>query len=119
MVLIDTSIWIDHFNRTDKTLQNLLNNYEAVIHPYILGELACGNIKNRKEILSLLNDLPSINKISDEEYYLFIDKNRLYGIGLGFVDIHLLASSMLSRCLIYTRDNNLFLTAESLRIAFK
>ena len=63
--------------------------------------------------------MPCIEKISNEEFYLFLEKNRLYGIGLGFVDIHLLASSVLSGCLVYTRDRNLFRAAESLKIAYK
>jgi len=119
MVLVDTSVWIDHFNRTDEPLQFLLNNYEAAVHPFILGELACGNFKNRKEIVRLLNDMPCSEKISTEEFYLFLEQNRLYGIGLGFVDIHLLASSVLSGCLIYTRDRSLFRAAESLKIAYQ
>jgi predicted nucleic acid-binding protein len=119
MVLVDTSVWIDHFNRTDEPLQCLLQEGEAAVHPFILGELACGNFKNRKEILRLLNDMPCIEKISTEEFYLFLERNRLYGTGLGFVDVHILASSVLSECLIYTRDSTLLRIAETMKIAYR
>ena len=119
MVLADTSIWIDHFNRSDSILITLLNDYEVVMHPYILGELACGNFKNRKKIFGLLSNLPTINKISDEEYFLFLENNKLYGKGLGFVDIHLLASSLIHRCEIYTRDKTLLSIANTYTIAYK
>jgi predicted nucleic acid-binding protein len=118
MVLVDTSVWIDHFNRTDKPLQLLLHDGEAAVHPFILGELACGNFKKRREIVRLLNDIPCIERVSDEEYYLFLEKKRLYGMGLGFFDIHLLASSVLSECTVYTKDGSLFRAAEALTIAF-
>ena len=119
MVLIDTSVWIDHFNRSDSTLQLLLYEFEVVTHQFILGELACGNFKNRNEIFTLLSNLPTIKTITNEEYFLFLEKNKLYGKGLGFVDIYLLASSLLSQCLIFTRDKNLLLAARSLKISFK
>jgi predicted nucleic acid-binding protein len=118
MVLIDTSVWIDHFNKTDVFLQSLLNEYDAVMHPFVLGELACGTMKNRRELLTLLSNLPTVKTISDEEYFLFIEKNKLYGLGIGFVDIHLLASTMLARCLLYTKDKNLASAATKLSIAF-
>ena len=119
MVLIDTSVWIDHFNRSDPVLQFLLTEYEAAIHPFVLGELACGNFKNRKEIFELLSNLPSIAEISTEEYFVFIEKNKLYGLGLGFVDIHLLASSLIAQCSIYTRDKTLLNVANSLKVGYK
>lgn len=119
MVLVATSIWIDHFNRTDAVLQVLLNEYEVVIHPYVLGELVCGNFKNRKEIIGLLKALPFINNVSDEEYYSFVESHKLFGLGLGFVDIHLLASSLVAGCSIYTRDKLLFSFAESFEMAYR
>jgi predicted nucleic acid-binding protein len=119
MVLIDTSVWIDHFNHTDTILQFLLNEYEATTHPFVLGELACGNFKNRQEIFLLLSNLPTIEPISAEEYFVFIEKNKLFGLGLGFVDIHLLASSMIADCLIYTKDKNLYTAANKMHRAYK
>jgi predicted nucleic acid-binding protein len=119
MVLIDTSAWIDHFNRSDPVLQFLLNEYDAATHPFILGELACGNFKNRNEIFALLSNLPAITTISTDEYFVFIEKNKLYGSGLGFVDIHLLASSLISQCTIYTKDKNLLSAAHSFNIGYR
>jgi len=118
MVLVDTSVWIDHFRHTDSILQLLLQEYEVVIHPFVLGELACGNFKNRREIFKLLSNLPIVKTISTDEFFLFLENNRLYGLGLGFVDIHLLASSLVSRCSIYTKDKSLLMVANSLRIAY-
>jgi len=89
-----------------------------VIHPFIIGELACGNFKNRREIFGLLNDLSSVKTVSTEEFYFFIERHRLYGTGLGFVDVHLLASALMSHCLIYTRDKTLFAAANSLKIVY-
>jgi predicted nucleic acid-binding protein len=119
MVLVDTVIWIDHFNFSDQKLEYLLNENDVATHPYILGELACGNIKNRKIIFTYLNALPSIPEISKEEFYLFLDQHRLFGIGLSFIDIHLLASALISHCLIYTRDKILLASAIKLKIAYK
>jgi len=119
MVLIDTSIWVDHFNRGDGNLEYLLNENEAATHPFVIGELACGNIKNRRLIFRLLIALPSIPEISKEEFYLFLDRHRLYGMGLGFIDIHLLASALISDCLIYTRDKSLLSSANKLGVSYK
>jgi predicted nucleic acid-binding protein len=118
MVLIDTSVWIDHFNRSDSALQFLLQEYKAVVHPFVLGELACGNFKNRDEIFGLLSNLPTIAEISMEEYFVFLENHKLYGLGLGFVDIHLLASSLISRCTIYTREKSLLTVANRLKIGY-
>src|SRR5271157_1769420 len=89
MVLVDTSVWIDHFNFGDKDLEFLLNENEVAIHHFVIGELACGNFKNRKLILSLLNTLPLSREVSKDEFFLFLDQHRLFGTGMGFVDVHL------------------------------
>jgi predicted nucleic acid-binding protein len=119
MVLVDTSIWVDHFNLGDKNLEYLLNENKVATHPFVIGELACGNIRNRRVIFGLLNALPSIPEISREEFYLFLDQHRLFGIGLGLIDIHLLASALISDCVIYTRDKSLLSSANKLKIAYK
>jgi predicted nucleic acid-binding protein len=119
MVLVDTSIWVDHFNIGDNNLEYLLNENDVATHPFVLGELACGNIKSRKLIFTFLNALPAIPEISKEEFYLFLDQHRLFGIGLSYIDIHLLASALTSHCLIYTRDKILLASAIKLKIAYK
>jgi len=116
MVLADTSVWIDHFRRGDPILQQFLEELEVVVHPFILGELACGNFKNRKEIFTLLSVVTSLEKVSDEEYFIFLEKNRLFGTGIGFVDVHLLAAARLAQCSIYTKDKALLSAAGRLDI---
>jgi len=118
MVLADTSVWVDHFCRGDKNLEYLLNESQVATHPYVIGELACGNIRNRKLIFSLLNALPSIPEVAKEEFSLFLDRHRLFGMGLGFVDIHLLASTLVSECIIYTHDKSLLSSAKRFGIAY-
>ena len=97
MVLVDTSVWINHLRNSDRHLEKLLFNGEVVCHPHIIGELACGNIKNRQEIISLLQALPQAPLVNFEEYLFFIEQNQLHGKGIGFVDIHLLASAQLKQ----------------------
>jgi hypothetical protein len=119
MVLVDTSVWIDHFNFGDKDLEFLLDENEVGVHHFVIGELACGNFKNRKLILSLLNALPLTREISKDEFFSFLDQYLLFGTGMGFVDVHLLASALISNCSIYTRDKALLTSAKKLKIAYK
>jgi predicted nucleic acid-binding protein len=118
MILVDTSVWIDHFHHSDEDLKKLLLSNQVCIHPFVLGELSCGNIRNRKEVLSLLRTLKSIDLVLDEEVYLFIEERKLFGKGLGFIDIHLLASAMIHHVPIWTRDKSLKRVTVELGIAF-
>jgi hypothetical protein len=119
MVLVDTSIWVSHLRHGSRQLQNLLNDAEVMCHPFIIGELACGNLKNRIEILSLLRALPSAPTIQFDEFLFFIEQNQLIGIGIGFVDVHLLASAQLAGVPLWTRDKCLKPAATRLKLAFK
>jgi predicted nucleic acid-binding protein len=96
MVLVDTSIWIIHLRQGNRKLEKLLMDAEVMCHPFVIGELACGNLKNRNEIISLLQSLPMTPTIEFDEFLFFIDKNHLMGKGVGFVDVHLLASAQLT-----------------------
>ena len=116
MVLVDTSVWIDHFHKTNIHLTGLLAEGFVFIHPFIIGELACGNIKNREEILILLQSLPQIKITDHNEIIYFIKKNKLYGKGLGYIDIHLLASCIIDNAKLYTRDKKLINIAKELNI---
>lgn len=107
MVLVDTSIWVSHFREGNAGLADLLNNGEVACHPFIVGELACGNLKNRTTILSLLESLPATIVAEHEEVLVFIESNRLMGKGLGYVDVHLIASALLTRVSIWTLDKRL------------
>lgn len=119
MVLVDTSVWVNHLRNHDKHLEKLLLNGEVVCHTHIIGELACGNLKNRKEIISLLRSLPMASSIDFEEFLYFIEQNQLNGKGIGFVDIHLLASAQLSRIPLWTEDKRLMTAATELHIKYK
>jgi len=118
MILVDTSIWISHLREGNKQLEELLMNVQVICHPFIIGELACGNIKNRIEILSLLQALPLSKTIDFNEYLFFLDKHKLMGRGIGFVDIHLLASAQLTGIKLWTMDKRLNSAAAQLELAY-
>jgi predicted nucleic acid-binding protein len=119
MVLVDTSVWVSHFQEGNPQLEALLMKGRVVCHPFIIGELACGNLKNRKEILSLLEALPAATTADHKEVLYFIEQHQLMGIGLGYVDVHLLASAHLSRILFWTRDKKLREAAVKLNASYK
>jgi len=119
MVLVDTSIWVDHLRKGSQQLAKLLIDAEVVCHSFVIGELACGNIENRTEILALLQSLPVTPTINLDEYLYFIDQHHLYGVGIGFVDIHLLASAKLSNIPIWTTDKKLREAAINLKAYYK
>ena len=114
MVLVDTSIWIIHLRQGERQLEKLLMDAEVMCHPFIIGELACGNLKNRNEIISLLQSLPMAPTIEFDEFLFFIDRNHLMGKGVGFVDVHLLASAQLTGIPLWTADKNLKSAADQL-----
>ncbi len=111
MVLVDTSVWIDHFHQSDQELTTLLEEGRVLIHPFIIGELASGNIRNRKEILEHLQTLQNISMVDFEEILFFIDKNGLAGKGLGYIDIHLIASCLIGGVKLFTRDKRILKAA--------
>jgi predicted nucleic acid-binding protein len=115
MILVDTSVWVEHFRSGINRLDELLHNGHVVCHPFIIGELACGNLKNRAEILSLLQELPMAIYADDEEVFQFIEDYKLTGKGLGYIDIHLLISSMLTEIPLWTVDKRLHEVSSKLR----
>lgn len=119
MVLVDTSVWIDHFRKSNNALISLLGTETVAIHPFVLGELACGNLSNRKEIIALLHALPSTTKVEDDELLFFIEKHRLMGRGIGLIDIHILAACCLNACPLWTHDKRLQTAAREMGIAFR
>jgi predicted nucleic acid-binding protein len=118
MVLVDTSVWVSHLRKTHADLANLLNDGEVACHPIIVGELACGNLKNRTIILSLLAALPMTAAVEHEEVLTFIESHSLMGKGLGYVDVQLLASAVLTRLPIWTLDKKLELVADMLHLKY-
>jgi predicted nucleic acid-binding protein len=90
MILVDTSVWVDHLRQGERRLAALLESNRVCCHPFVVGELACGNLRSRAEILSLLQQLPEATAAAHEEVLLFINVNRLMGRGIGYVDAHLI-----------------------------
>jgi predicted nucleic acid-binding protein len=117
VVLVDTSIWVAHLRHGDIGLEALLHSGRVVCHPLIVGELACGNLKNRSEIISLLQRLPEAIQARHEEVMQFIDNNGLMGQGLGYLDIHLLAAARLTGVALWTLDKRLNEAAKKLSLA--
>ena len=104
-VLVDTSVWVDFLRSGDPNLASLLNWNRVVIHPMIIGELACGNLKNRQSLLKLLNSLHTLTQATHEEVLYFIEHHHLMGRGIGYIDAHLLASTALATDVrLWTRD---------------
>jgi predicted nucleic acid-binding protein len=118
MVLVDTSVWVSHFREGNSQLASLLNRGEVMCHPIIIGEISCGTFRNRKEILSLLQLLPSAIQARHEEVIGFIETFQLMGKGLGYIDMHLAASARLTGIPIWTFDTKLHKATQELGIAF-
>ncbi|MCP4713737.1 MAG: type II toxin-antitoxin system VapC family toxin [Deltaproteobacteria bacterium] len=118
MVLVDTSIWIAHLREGRSRLGELLEDAGVACHPFIIGELACGNLKNRAELLSLFHALTLVTILEHEELLYFIEHNKVMGKGLGFVDMHLLASACLAHIPLWSFDKKLHAVAAQLKIAY-
>lgn len=116
MILVDTSVWIDHFRTANERLKSLLLDQQVLCHRFIVGELACGMLRNRREILANLNALPEAHLVEHEEVMSFLETHRLYGQGVGWVDAHLLASALLTRCAIWSFDKPLRRAAAELNV---
>ena len=119
MVLMDDSVCVDHLRAGDDHLKILLEEGEVLCHPFVLGELACGNIANWEEILALLQALPGAQKVDEEEVLAFIEAHRLMGVGLGLIDVHLLASAVLSRATLWTTARQLRTASAGLKFRYK
>ena len=116
MILVDTSVWVDHLLSGTIGLDALLNNGQVICHPFIIGELACGYLKNRTEILNLLQELPMATRADDKELVNFIEDYKLMGKGLGYIDIHLLMSALLTKVPLWTIDRRLHEISLQLRL---
>lgn len=120
MVLVDTSVWVDHLRSSDVSLVNLLNQDLVLVHPMVIGELACGNLQNRQQLLKLFGYLPYCTEASNEEAMYCLEQNQLMGKGIGFVDLHLLASALLTpNAKFWTRDKRLKNLADNLGIGWQ
>jgi predicted nucleic acid-binding protein len=120
LTLVDTSVWVDHFRRGDAKLAELLDRGAVVMHPFVVGEIACGSLTDRSSILELLQDLPTAVVAESEEVLGFIERHGLHGKGIGYVDVHLLASVALTQdARLWTRDKRLAVAADDLGCSYR
>ena len=117
MILVDTSVWVEHLRRGLPRLATLLHEGKVLIHPWVIGELACGNLRNRAHVLELMQGLPAAVVASDSEVLLVIEREQLMGRGIGYVDAHLLASTKLSYTKLWTQDRLLAALAQERGLA--
>jgi predicted nucleic acid-binding protein len=118
MILVDTSVWVDHLRSGEAALAGILNEARVVVHPFVVGELACGNLKDRTLVLSLLRDLPATAVATDDEVLYFIEQRKLMGRGIGYVDAHLLAAAALTgNVRLWSRDKRLASVAGQIGLA--
>ena len=123
MILVDSSVWVDHLRQGDQRLVTLLEACQVLTHPFVVGEIALGSLKNREAILGSLKGLPQAATVTEEEVQQFIESNALFGLGIGYIDAHLLAAVRLNAgSQLWTRDkrlgaiaNRMGLTAEQMQ----
>jgi predicted nucleic acid-binding protein len=119
VILIDTTVWIDHLREGDPRLTGLLDRGEALVHPWVTGELALGHLRGRAEILRLLGQMPQATVATAAELLGFIERHELFGLGIGYVDAQLLAATLLTDdAQLWTRDRRLRAAAERLGAAY-
>ena len=116
MILVDTSVWIEHLQTGSERLRSLLYDEQVLCHPFVVGELACGTLRNRQEILNMVRALPEARVAEQEEVLRFLEARRLSGRGLGWVDANLLASTILTGCSLWTLDKPLRREAAALDV---
>lgn len=119
MVLVDTSVWVDYLRDGDEVLAQLLTQGQVCIHPMVIGELACGRLQNREQLMALWQNLPAPVEAGHQEAMFLLESRSLMGKGIGYVDLHLLAACLLSGDItLWTRDKRLMQVSESLEVAF-
>lgn len=106
-VLVDTSVWIGHWRKNDAVFAELLSTAAVLTHPFVIGELACGNLDNRAFVLKALEELPNAVTATHDETLRLIERHKLWGRGIGWIDAHLVASALLSNCMLWTSDKKL------------
>ena len=120
MILIDSSVWIDHLRSESPLLRTLLLDRRALAHPLVVGEIAMGSVRGRQDLLELLDDLPEAVEADHREVRLLVERERLFGLGVGYIDAHLLASARLTAgALLWSRDKRLHDAALRLGVAFQ
>ncbi len=118
MILVDTSVWVNHLRHDDVKLKALLIEGRVLAHPFVIGELALGSLRNRDLVLQLLSDLPQAITASETEVLDFIKRHALFGLGIGYIDAHLVASARLSSAILWTHDKRLHEAAIKLGLSY-
>lgn len=118
MILLDTSVWVDHLRRNDPLVVAVLESGQAAVHAFVIGELACGNLKSRARVIDLLRALAQSAMATDDEVLYFVDRHKLMGRGIGYVDAHLLAAAAIDGSSLWTRDKRLREIAAELGVAY-
>jgi hypothetical protein len=114
VILADTSVWVDHLRRGNARLATLLEETQVAAHPFVIGEIALGHLKQRVEILTMLASLPQAPSAEHDEVLRFVSENELMKSGLGWIDVHLLAAAALGRSRLWTLDRRLAAVASRL-----
>ena len=118
MILADTSVWVNHIRIPNLRLQELLLESQIVIHPFVIGEIACGNLRNRQRVLGSFRKLPSVAVVEHREALHLVEEQHLWGTGITWIDVHLLASCLLTGCRLWTLDQRLQAAARSLNLNY-
>lgn len=119
MILADSSLWIDHLRRVNAEFASLLDDRRVACHPFVIGELACGTLAHREEFLRDLEDLPRVRPVAHEEVLALVDRRSLMGLGIGWVDVHLLAAALVEGATLWTLDRRLAAAAVELGVAYR
>jgi predicted nucleic acid-binding protein len=120
MILVDTSIWIDHLHRSHPVMDGLLMEQQVIMHPFVFGEIAMGSIRKRSLVLGTLSKFKAVRTAREEEVLNFTAAHKLFGRGIGYIDVHLLASvQMTPGTMLWTRDKRLHAAALDLDIAYQ
>jgi predicted nucleic acid-binding protein len=120
VILVDTSIWADHFRSANEVLTDLLSKQQVMVHPFVIGEIAMGNLRDRANTLEALSLLPMAVRAEDDEVIALVESEQLYGTGIGLIDAHLLASARLTvGAFLWTKDKRLAQLADRLGVAFR
>jgi predicted nucleic acid-binding protein len=117
MILADTSVWVNHFRSGNAKLSEAIEDGMILMHPFVIGEIACGNLRSRPTVLGDLQRMPSAIEADNEEVLGFLERHRLFGAGIGWIDMHLLASARLSNCRLWTLDVHLLSAAAKLQLS--
>jgi predicted nucleic acid-binding protein len=118
MILVDTSVWVNHLRHANPRLSQALIDGHVLMHPFVIGEIACGNLRSRPQVLGDLQRLPSAIPADHDEVLGFLDQHRLFGAGITWIDAHLLASARLSNCRLWTLDTDLLTAASTLHLGY-